>query len=158
MRAPQVQLDPYKQKLEQFTSNRQLVAAAAAGVGGIIVILLSLIAGVAKVDWLIRSGYGWISLLFYLLISPLGFAIYKEIKYSAHAAAILIIVEFVIEIIYSFGKYSVFPQWLIALKFILFLLVAQIAWPSSNDEEQPPQQPQQPMRPGPPVGRRVGPR
>lgn len=136
----QNQFQRFRQDLEPYTSNRRAIAAAVCALGGVIVVTLSLIGGAAEVDFLQRSGYSWWALIFYLLVTPLAIAIWRHAPFSAQAACGLIAFDFILDIISSYYSHSVFPEWLVLLKPLLFIPIIQVVWEEGEDDEEPPEE------------------
>jgi len=143
------QYQQLQQSFEEYTSNREIVAAAACALGGVLIMTLSLIGGAADVQWLERAGYSWGALAFYLLVGPIGIAIWRGVAFAPPAALGLVGFDMLLDIILSYVRFSDFPEWLIFLKVIVFVLVAQVIWQGDGDDEDQPQQQSFPP-PGPP--------
>lgn len=158
------QFQQFHDQYGEYLSNQRIVAAAACGLGGIIVIALSILGGAGASEFLDKAGYGWISLFTYLMVVPMGYAIWKDYEFVEYAALGLIGIEGILEIILSYAARGVFPEWLFLLKAVIFALVAQLVWEfeDEDDHPQPPrvvyrQAPQQQGPAGPQPRRRQPP-
>lgn len=146
----------FQQFHEDYLSNQRVLAAAACGLGGFIVIILSLMGAFGASEFLDQSGYGWLSLFTYLMVAPLGYAIWKDYEFVEYAALGLIGVEGVVEIIISYASGAQFPGWLFLLKVVIFGLVAQLVWELDDEDDHPPP-PRVVYRQSPPQQNPMGP-
>jgi len=123
-----------QQGVDAALSSQKMLAAAACGIGGAIVVLLSFIGGIGDVEFLLESSYGWMSFVFYLLVVPAGYAIWKDYPFAVYGAVGLVGIEFALSMALSFGDTGTWPGWLVVLKGLILMVVGQAVYEAGDDE------------------------